>query len=161
MPYITNWLKTLLFIFFLLIIVTITFAYLLIRQSIPEYNKHYSLSEPFGTIEIIRDTNAIPHIFADDNRDVFFALGFTHAQDRLWQMELIRWIAAGRLSEIFGKDLLRIDRFFMGLGIEEAANKTIANIDTTTEAYILTQSYLDSVNQFIEDNEICIDYWKN
>ena len=71
MPYITNWLKTLLFIFFLLIIVTITFAYLLIRQSIPEYNKHYSLSEPFGTIEIIRDTNAIPHIFADDNRDVF------------------------------------------------------------------------------------------
>ena len=62
----------------------------LIIKSIPNYDDSYRLSEPFGSIKIIRDNHAIPHIFAEDNRDVFFGLGFAHAQDRLWQMILNR-----------------------------------------------------------------------
>ena len=50
-------------------------------KSIPNYNNSYSLKEPFGSIKIIRDRYAIPHIFANDNRDIFFGLGFAHAQD--------------------------------------------------------------------------------
>ena len=147
MPYITNWLKTLLFIFFLLIIVTITFAYLLIRQSIPEYNKHYSLSEPFGTIEIIRDTNAIPHIFADDNRDVFFALGFTHAQDRLWQMFLSRRLAHGNLSEVFGKETLEIDDFMRRTDIRRLSTNSLQYQSQRTQEALI--SYAKGVNSWL------------
>ena len=67
--------------------------YFLIIKSIPNYDDSYRLSEPFGSIKIIRDNHAIPHIFAEDNRDVFFGLGFAHAQDRLWQMILNRRFA--------------------------------------------------------------------
>ena len=57
------------------------------------------------------------------------ALGYVHAQDRLWQMELMRRIAPGRLSEIFGSVTLKNDQFFVGLGIEEASAKAIAALD--------------------------------
>ena len=73
-------------------------------------------------------------------------------------MELIRRIAAGRLSEIFGKDLLKTDVFFSGLGIEEAAEKTIATLDKNSKAYILTQKYLDGINQFIEEGSTPIEF---
>ncbi len=59
---------------------------------------------------------------AQNQKDAYLALGYVHAQDRLWQMELVRRLAAARLSEILGKELLSVDQFFSGLGIEEAAN---------------------------------------
>jgi Protein related to penicillin acylase len=65
----------------------------------------------------------VPHITANNQTDAYTALGYLHAQDRLWQMELIRRIAAGRLSEIFGADLIPTDKLFSGLGIEEASEK--------------------------------------
>jgi penicillin amidase len=68
----------------------------------------------------------VPHIYAATNKDAMTALGYVHAQDRLWQMELMRRIAPGRLSEIFGKVALKNDKFFSGLGIEVASAKAIA-----------------------------------
>ncbi len=77
----------------------------------------------------------MPHINAQNQKDAYTALGYVHAQDRLWQMELIRRIAAGRLSEIFGEKLLRTDKLFSGLGIEEASAKTIENLDKNLMLY--------------------------
>ena len=71
----------------------------------------------------------MPHINAQNQHDAYTALGYVHAQDRLWQMELIRRISAGRLSEIFGEKLIDTDKFMSGLGIEENAQKTIRNLD--------------------------------
>ena len=124
----------------------------------PNYSGELALKNISEEVTVYFDDIGVPHINAQNQKDAYVALGYVHAQDRLWQMELMRRIAAGRLSEVFGKDLLGVDQFFGGLGIEEAANKTIANLDTTTEAYILTQSYLDGVNQFIEDGKTPLEF---
>ena len=131
------------------------------------YSK-YAAPKYSGTLEIINisekvtvyyDDTGVPHINAKNQRDAYVALGYVHAQDRLWQMELMRRIAAGRLSEIFGKDLVRVDQFFGGLGIEEAAEKSIKNLDKTSQAYILSQAYLDGVNQFLEEGKTPIEFY--
>src|SRR5919201_4649379 len=72
-------------------------------------------------VEIVRDRWGIPHITARDACDALFALGFCHAQDRLWQMELSRRLARGRLAEVFGPDALDVDRFMRRLGLHRAA----------------------------------------
>ena len=131
------------------------------------YSK-YAAPKYSGTLEIINisenvtvyyDDTGVPHINAKNQRDAYVALGYVHAQDRLWQMELMRRIAAGRLSEIFGKDLVRVDQFFGGLGIEEAAETSIKNLDKTSQAYILSQAYLDGVNQFLEEGKTPIEFY--
>ena len=100
----------------------------------------------------------MPHIYASNQNDALTALGYVHAQDRLWQMELIRRIAPGRLSEIFGDKLVETDVFFAGLGLVEDANESIAKIDINSEAYKLTIAYLDGVNQFVEEGATPIEY---
>ena len=148
------------FLRILLILAVLVFicGWLYSKTYYPDYSGALELKNISEEVTVYFDDIGVPHINAQNQKDAYVALGYVHAQDRLWQMELIRRIAAGRLSEIFGKDLLRVDRFFMGLGIEEAANKTIANLDRTNEAYILTQSYLDGINQFIEDGKTPLEF---
>jgi penicillin amidase len=92
-----------------------------LRTSLPQINGALSLPGLGGPVEVIRDGNGVPHIFADQVNDAYFGLGFTHAQDRLWQMEMTRRVGAGRLSEIFGSRTLKIDRFIRMLGLYQAA----------------------------------------
>ena len=148
------------FLRILLILAVLVFicGWLYSKTYYPDYSGALELKNISEEVTVYFDDIGVPHINAQNQKDAYVALGYVHAQDRLWQMELIRRIAAGRLSEIFGKDLLRVDRFFIGLGIEEAANKTIANLDRTNEAYILTQSYLDGINQFIEDGKTPLEF---
>jgi penicillin amidase len=94
-------------------------AYYFATRSIPDYNADYSVFGLQGPVEIVRDTNDVPHIFADDARDVYFGLGFAHAQDRLWQMTMLRRTAQGRLSELFGTETLEIDDFVRRLDLVE------------------------------------------
>lgn len=124
----------------------------------PKYAGELTLKNISEEVTVYFDEIGVPHINAKNQKDAYVALGYVHAQDRLWQMELMRRIAAGRLSEIFGKDMLRVDTFFGGLGIEEAANKTIAALDTTTDAYLLTQAYLDGINQYIEEGKTPLEF---
>ncbi len=145
-------------ILFFLVVLLFICGWLYSKTYHPNYSGALELKNISEEVTIYFDDIGVPHINAKNQKDAYVALGYVHAQDRLWQMELIRRIAPGRLSEIFGKDLLKVDRFFMGLGIEEAANKTIANLDRTTEAYTLTQSYLDGVNQFIEDGKTPLEF---
>jgi penicillin amidase len=96
------------------------FGYLL-RRPLPALDGEIRLAGLIAPVEIARDTWGIPHISARDPLDAFFGQGFCHAQDRLWQMELTRRLAAGRLSEVFGKDALDVDRFHRRLGLHRAA----------------------------------------
>ncbi|MFM8949219.1 MAG: penicillin acylase family protein, partial [Bacteroidota bacterium] len=73
------------------------------------------------TVEVRYDHYGVPHISAQNDTDAFFALGFAVARERLFQMELLRRVGAGRLSEIFGKDLVRTDAFFRTLGFDKQA----------------------------------------
>ncbi|MCK4562465.1 MAG: penicillin acylase family protein, partial [Flavobacteriaceae bacterium] len=124
--------------------------WLFIQNNKPQYSGNLPLENLKEEVNIYYDNIGVPHIYAQNQSDAYIALGYAHAQDRLWQMELVRRISAGRLSEIFGKDLIKTDKFFLGLGIENAGIKTIKNLDTTTQSYKLTQSYLNGINQFID-----------
>jgi penicillin amidase len=86
------------------------------------------------------------------------SLGYVHAQDRLWQMELMRRIAPGKLSEIFGSVMLKNDKFFSGLGIQESSQKSIRKLDKNSEAYKLTMAYIDGINQYIEEGKTPLEY---
>ncbi|MCP5088873.1 MAG: penicillin acylase family protein [Rhodobacteraceae bacterium] len=105
-------------------------TYYFASRSIPDYSANYQLAGLNGTVEIVRDTNNIPHIFAEASDDVYFGLGFAHAQDRLWQMTMLRRTAQGRLSELFGEETLRIDDFLRRLNFVELSR---ASYDFQTE----------------------------
>ncbi len=124
----------------------------------PTYKGNLKLAGLQKQVEVYYDAIGVPHIYAENQEDAYQTFGYVHAQDRLWQMELMRRIAAGRLSEILGKKLLKTDKFFLGLGIEDAAEKSIKNLDKNTKAYKLMEAYLKGVNQFIKEGATPIEY---
>ena len=145
-------------IVFLVCVMVFVAAWLYSRTLYPTYEGELSLENLSENVTVHFDENGVPHINAETQKDAYTALGYVHAQDRLWQMELIRRIAPGRLSEIFGDKLVETDVFFAGLGLVEDANESIAKIDINSEAYKLTIAYLDGVNQFVEEGATPIEY---
>lgn len=144
----------------LLLMVLLCVAVWLFTKTLhPTYKGELSLKNISNEVTVHYDEVGVPHINAQNQKDAYTALGYVHAQDRLWQMELIRRIAAGRIAEVFGKDLIRVDKFFSGLGIEEAADKTIQELDTNSEAYQLTQAYLNGINQFIDEGPTPLEFY--
>ena len=152
-------LKKTLLILASLVILLLIFGLFFAKSLKPTYNGELKLANLKEEVQVFYDDYGVPHIYAQNELDARRALGYAHAQDRLWQMELIRRIAAGRLSELFGEKLIRNDKFFSGLGIVEATEETIKNLDTTTVEYSLAMAYLDGVNQFIENGPTPIEYY--
>lgn len=99
------------------------------------------LQEP---VEILYDSMGIPHIFASSMEDLFFAQGYVHARDRLWQMEMFRRVLQGRLSEIFGEATVDTDRFLRTIGMEEAAEAGLP--PTGSPTLLRTERYCQGVN---------------
>src|SRR3954467_10385549 len=100
-----------------------------------------------GPVDIIRDREDIPHIFAATKLDAFYGLGYVHAQDRLWQMEFQRRIGHGRLSEIFGAATVSQDRFLRTVGFGRAARSAWNHLPSDTKQQV--DSYVAGVNAFI------------
>lgn len=97
-------------------------------------------------VEVIRDRWGVPHILAETPHDLFFAQGFVTAQDRFWQLELNRRVAAGRLSELVGARALTTDRFLRRLGLSAVAAEEEAGLDPEERAVL--QAYADGVNAY-------------
>ena len=133
----------------LLVIVVIAAggSYVWLRGSLPQVDGTIIVTGLSGPVEIVRDRNAVPHIFAQSVEDAAFGLGFVHAQDRLWQMEMNRRIAAGRLAEVVGPGGLGPDRFLRTLGIYSHAERTMANLDAATQAGL--EAYAAGVNAYL------------
>ncbi len=125
----------------------------------PNYGGTIHLKNISKETTVYFDDYGVPHIYAPTKKDAMTVLGYVHAQDRLWQMELMRRITAGRLSELFGAIALNSDKFYAGLGIEEASTKAIDALDKNGEVYQLTMAYLDGVNQFIEKGATPIEFY--
>ncbi len=123
-------------------------VYYLATQSLPDYDGNYAVRGIDGPVEIVRDTNAVPHIFAESDADVMFGLGFAHAQDRLWQMTLMRRTAQGRLSELFGAETLPIDEFMRALDIYTISQRAVSH--QTAETIVMLEAYSAGVNAWIE-----------
>jgi penicillin amidase len=101
-----------------------------------------------GEVEVWRDSLGVPHVWAKDEEDLFRAVGYVHAQDRLFQMELFRRVADGRMAEILGPQLVDTDRFLRTLGMGRAAATSEAALDP--EGRRLLQAYADGVNAWID-----------
>ncbi|HUN49803.1 MAG TPA: penicillin acylase family protein [Candidatus Sulfotelmatobacter sp.] len=122
-------------------------GYIYLHRSLPQLSGEVALDGLRGKVEIVRDRNAVPHIHAGSIADAEFALGYAHAQDRLWQMEMNRRIAAGRLAEIIGPRALDTDSFLRALGVRRAAAAAWAHLDPPTQAAL--SAYAAGVNAFI------------
>lgn len=146
-------------ILLVILVVILIGTFFFVNHLQPTYKGALDLGNLSAETTVYYDDNGIPHIYADNEMDAQRTLGYVHAQDRLWQMELLRRLAAGRLSELFGKDLVRTDKLFSGLGIAEAAKKTIADLDKNSKAYQLSMAYLDGVNQFIAEGPTPVEYY--
>lgn len=149
--------KFLLVLLVLIVVLAIAlFAYIFHLK--PKYEGELQLKNLEKETTVYFDEYGVPHIYADSEKDAMTALGYVHAQERLWQMELLRRIAPGKLSEIFGSVALKNDKFFAGIGIEEASAKAIAKLDKNSESYKLTQAYLDGINQYLEEGTTPIEF---
>ncbi|MBC7525714.1 MAG: penicillin acylase family protein [Flavobacterium sp.] len=147
-------------ILILLLIISLSaigfYAYLLSTK--PQYEGQLQLKGIKKETTVYFDDFGVPHIYANSEKDAMVALGYVHAQDRLWQMELIKRIAPGRLSELFGTKALKNDLFFAGIGINENSEKAIALLDKNSETYQLAMAYVDGINQYIENGKTPIEF---
>lgn len=125
----------------------------------PDYDGEQSLSGLSNSVKVHYDTYGIPHIYAENENDAMTALGYVHAQDRLWQMELLRRVGRGGLSEVFGADLIETDKMFLSLGIDDATDKTLTDLDTNSEMVERANAYLNGVNQFIEEGPTPVEFY--
>ena len=130
--------------------------YLWLNSRLPDYEGRLYVQGISGEIEILRDSYGMPHIYAKEELDLYFALGYAAAQDRLLQMDLIRRAVLGRLSEVLGADLIKTDRFFRtlrgGQTFREIAQKLPDNIIQIYKAYAR------GVNHFIQNAALPLEF---
>ncbi|WP_172328710.1 penicillin acylase family protein [Mangrovicoccus sp. HB161399] len=123
-------------------------AWYLVTRSLPDYDDSFTLEGISAPVEIVRDTYAVPHIVGAADEDVYFGLGFAHAQDRLWQMTMFRRTAQGRLSELFGERTAGIDDLLLRLGLYKAAEASLAVQSPETKRAL--EAYAAGVNAWID-----------
>jgi penicillin amidase len=104
------------------------------------------------TVKIVRDEHGVPHLFASTDDDVYFAMGYVQAQDRLWQLELERRLAAGRLSELFGRDLLSQDSWMRTLGLRQSAASAYTALSEPARRSLA--AYARGVNTWIGERHV-------
>jgi penicillin amidase len=127
-------------------------AYLHLRRSLPQTEGEIRLTGVQAPVEILRDANGIPHIFARSVDEAYFALGFAHAQDRLWQMETSRRFGSGRIAEVVGPGGLEIDRLMRTLGLRRAAQANFDRYDAPTKRILA--AYAAGVNAFLATDPV-------
>ncbi|UXX80374.1 penicillin acylase family protein [Reichenbachiella carrageenanivorans] len=150
--------KTLTILLVFVLIGVATFWYL---QSLkPQYSGEVSLPGLTSEATIYYDDFGIPHIYADNEVDAYRTLGYAHAQDRLWQMEVVRRIAPGRLSEIFGSKLLKVDKLFRAMGLQQYSEQTLVEFEAHGDPKIkaAAQAYLAGINAFIDQGPTPIEF---
>lgn len=140
--------KSIALVLFLIVIILFIGLYFLFGASLPEKSGDIEISGINATIEILFDEKGIPQIWAENEEDAWFAVGWLHASDRLFQMELTRRVAAGRLSELFGDMTLSFDRKQRLVGHHIIAEKDIVNLKDPTKK--LLKSYASGVNQWVD-----------
>lgn len=128
----------------------------------PQYSGEIELASLDSPVEVFFDDYGIPHIYASSKEDMYRAFGYQHAQERLWQMELLRRLAPGRLSEVFGDvpEVIAADKFFRTLSIHpySVASANALRAKGDTELLRAAEAYLEGVNAFIETGYTPIEY---
>ncbi|MDF3413806.1 penicillin acylase family protein [Sulfitobacter sp. M57] len=144
MALIFRWLIRIAATLVVLSMVTVSLIYWLASRSLPDYTDEVAVRGLTAPVEIVRDNANVPHIFGTSDADVFFGLGFAHAQDRMWQMTVLRRTAQGRLSEVFGASTLDIDKLMRRLDLYPLAVQSAAALDAKTRSAL--EAYAAGVN---------------
>jgi len=114
----------------------------------PQRSGEIALAHLAAPVSVRYDDRGVPHIQAQNQQDMYRALGYVQAQDRLFQMEIMRRLARGELAEVLGPKLLATDTLFRSLRIREQAEVYVARQDQQSPAWQALQAYLDGVNQY-------------
>ncbi len=139
----------------LLVLGAVALVYFLASQSLPDYDQTVEVKGLSAPVEIVRDNANVPHIFASTDPDVFFGLGYAHAQDRLWQMTILRRTAQGRLSEVFGQRTVKIDKLLRRLDLYGLAHRSVEVQDDYTLAAL--NAYSAGINARLDEiNEMAL-----
>ncbi len=143
-------------VIFLIIIVIIIIGSVVLttkigRRGLPDYNEELVLEGLENTVTVYRDEYGIPHIYAESEHDLYLTSGYLMAQDRIWQMDLLRRVTLGRLSEIFGDDFIETDLLLRSLRFGEKSASTMKQTDQ--DILNTLTAYSEGVNLYIEKNK--------
>jgi penicillin amidase len=127
-------------------------GWLYLQRSLPAINGELTAPGLAAPVEIVRDKEGVPHLFARNARDGWYAMGYVHAQDRLWQMEFQRRVAQGRLAEFLGERAFETDKLFRIVGIARMAARIVERMDTETRANL--EAYSAGVNAFLAGDPV-------
>ncbi|MEM7722019.1 MAG: penicillin acylase family protein [Pseudomonadota bacterium] len=147
MTLILRWLVRGISVLVALIVCAAVIAWWIGSRSIPDYDADWTVSGISAPVEIVRNTAAVPHIFGETDADVFYGLGLAHAQDRLWQMLMLRRTAQGRLSELFGSATIEVDDLLRRLDLAGHASRSVSTLDPETVEML--EAYSDGVNAWL------------
>ena len=117
------------------------------KSGLPELNGEKNIAGLTADVRVIRDERGVPHIYASNEHDLYFMTGYITAQERLWQMDMVRHATQGRLSELFKRDMFDTDYFLRALGMPEKSRLVLENEDPEILAGL--QAYADGVNAWI------------
>ena len=130
-------------------VVAAVLAYYILSRSLVDYDEDFTVRGITAPVEIVRNNDNVPHIFGQTDEDVYYALGFAHAQDRLWQMTMLRRTAQGRLSEIFGPATVKVDELMRRFDLYGLALQSAQVQDAATTRAL--EAYAAGVNAWIEE----------
>ena len=122
-------------------------GYYFLERSVPDYSESFTVPGISAPIEVVRNNDDVPHIFGSTDPDVFYALGFAHAQDRLWQMTMLRRTAQGRLSEVFGNRTVKLDELMRRYDLYTLSLQSVEVQDNPTR--LALDAYARGVNAWI------------
>jgi penicillin G amidase len=138
------WLLCLLLV---IVLVATAAAVVMIRRSFPDQQGTSTVSGLHGGVRVLRDNYGVPQVYAGDAHDLFFAQGFVQAQDRFWEMDFRRHLAAGRLSELFGAGQVETDTYLRTMGWHRVAERELSLLDPRTRDYL--SAYAAGVNAYL------------
>jgi len=153
--------KRIFVILIIIIILILTAIWFYLRHQSPQYSGELILEELHERTEVLFDECGIPHIYAQNEADAYFTLGYLQAQERLFQMELYRRLIQGRASEIFGEALIKTDKYFLTLGLnklaETAAKKHFSPpLDQDFQKPVV--AYLKGINAFVAEDRLPVEF---
>ncbi|CAI2384072.1 unnamed protein product [Moneuplotes crassus] len=124
---------------------------------VPSFTRQMTLKHHTGTAEIFFEDNGLPHIKVDANATAGYALGYLHARDRLWQMDYLRRLAQGRLSEVLGSKTIKLDEAMKVIQTTKTCKHIVTQFENK-DAKLYIEAYVDGINDYVKENSLPIQY---
>jgi penicillin amidase len=152
--------KRVIFALLIIIILALVIAYFYLKATAPQYEGSLKIKGLHEKVDVIFDEYGIPHIYAQNEHDAYLALGYVHAHDRIFQMEMLRRVTNGRLSEILGESMVNVDKTLITLGIDAMGKRCEKEFfeGKTGDYQDATMAYLKGLNGFIDAGKLPVEF---